>query len=222
MSMSLSGGAQTRAEQTQGKELRASVKASSDVACMGSLSDVQQTLAELEQRGVLECGVLAAEEILPRVEDAEEELDAEWDFADEDALPEDLGDSESVSAPSSPYRIRVVRLPDGSVTFDVPETGGEGWRVKTSDVRAARQAEAFLRQLTWRQRTFQAIADWLGQQDAKMFVSPESFLGAHVPMAQNVFEREHGIERGALSKYVQGACLDWGASSIPLRRLFRS
>ncbi len=204
---------------TQGSELRAALSAATEIACTASPRAVREFLSGLEQRGDIVQGALPSDEILPILSE-EKEFDCEWDYSDEDEYREEsqyesfqdngIGPYESEDT----YVIRVERLSDGTVGFDLPETGGEACRGVTSLGNKALDA------LSKRAETYKAIVKWL---QGSSLVSVEAFLTDHEVMSQKDFiDQSHlDIEQGTFSKYVRNARLAWDAGSISLDRLFK-
>ncbi len=206
----------------QRPELTAVLSAATDIACTASPRAVQEFLSRLEQRGDIVQGALPSDEMLPCLSD-EEEFDVEGDFSDEDENHEEnqcescqdggVGPYESEDA----YVIRVERLSDGTVGFDLPETGGEAYRGVTP------LGNKTLEALSKRAETYGAIVKWIQNHPSSSLVSAEAFLAAHEVMSQKDFidQSQLDVAPGTFSKYVRNARLAWDAGSIPLSRLFK-
>ena len=198
---------------------RVALAAATDVVCTASPRAVQEFLSRLEQRGDIVQNALPSDEILPCLSE-EEEFDIEWDSSDEDENHEEnqyesfqaggIGPYESEDA----YVIRVERLSDGTVGFDLPETGGEAYRGVTP------LGNKTLEALSKRAETYKAIVKWL---QGSSLASIEAFLAAHEVMSQKDFidQSQLDVAPGTFSKYVRNARLAWDAGSIPLSRLFK-
>lgn len=221
MTMGPSVGQTTGTEQRQ--SLIASLAAATDIVCTAAPGEVMEFLAGLEQRGDIVQDALPGDEMLPCVSEGEE-FDAEWDYSDEDVCHEESQYESFADTGTGPYEsedayvIRVECLPDGSVFFDVPETGGEAYRGITMLGKKALDA------LSKRTRTYESVVKWLQEQPSSSFASAEDFLATWKGMPQKVFlgESHLGVAPGTFSKYVRNARLAWGGGSIPLARLFKS
>ena len=201
---------------------RVALAAATDVVCTASPRAVQEFLSRLEQRGDIVQNALPSDEILPCLSE-EEEFDIEWDSSDEDENHEEnqyesfqaggIGPYESEDA----YVIRVERLSDGTVGFDLPETGGEAYQGVT------RLGGKALLALSKRAETYGAIVKWLQGTSSLSLGSVEDFLVGHKGISQKAFiDQSHlDIEPGTFSKYVRNARLAWVNGSIPLDRLFK-
>ena len=203
----------------QRPELIAVLSAATDIACTASPRAVQEFLSRLEQRGDIVQDALPSDEMLPCLSE-EDEFDIELDPSDEDENPEEnqyesfqdsgVGPYESEDA----YVIRVERLSDGTIGFDLPETRGEAYRGVTLLGNKALDA------LSKRAETYKAIVKWL---QGSSLGSVEAFLANHEVMSQKHFiDQSHlDIEPGTFSKYVRNARLAWDTGSIPIDRLFK-
>ena len=219
--LSIGPSSEQRASHNQRQELTAALSAATDIVCTASPSEVQEFLSRLEQCGDIVQDTLPSDEILPILSE-EKEFDCEWDYSDED---ENHGENQYESSQDSgigPYEsedayvIRVERQPDGSVSFDLPETGGEAYRGVTL------LGDRALSALSKRVETYGAIVRWIKKQLSSL-TSPEAFLDGHKGMAQKDFLKQSHLDvaAGTFSKYLHNARLAWGTGSIPLDRLFK-
>ena len=221
MTMGPSGSQTTVDEQQQ--RLIASLAAATDIVCTASPDEVMEFLTKLEQKGDIVQDALPIDETLPCVAEGEE-FDAEWDYSDEDVYHEESQHESFADTGTGPYEsedayvIRVECLPDGSIAFDMPETGGEAYRGVTRLGRKALDA------LSKRARTYKAIVKWLQERPSSSFASAEDFLATGEGMSQKNFRVQSPLDvaAGTFSKYVRSARLAWETGSIPLSRLFKS
>ena len=206
----------------------AALLAKADLVCSASPLEVQRYLQELELRGCIVQDMSAGYEELSIDEDlAVKELDAEWDFADEDALMVESDESLSEVPETEPfvsdvaYVLRVFRNGgDGGIEIDVPEMGGEAY-VGCDKLGLG---QTVLQNLNQRRDAYRAIAKWLIGSDAmRQADTVAKFLSIHKQIMQKDFIQKQGlgILEPSFSKYLGAARLAWSDGSIPLRRLFK-
>ena len=172
----------------QSQKGKTALAAVTDIVCTASPRAVQEFLSRLEQCGDIVQDTLPSDEILPVLSE-EKEFDGEWDYSDEDEYQEENQYGSSQDSGIGPYEsedayvIRVERQPDGLVSFDLPETGGESYRGVT--LLGGRALSA----LSKRVETYGAIVRWIKKQLSSL-TSPEAFLDGHKGMSQKDFLKQ--------------------------------
>lgn len=205
------------------QKVKLALRAQVGLVCSESPREVQRFLERLEQTGDIVLDVSPDDEDIP-LENEDDMYSAEWDYTDEDADwdGDDSGFSISGADPywfDDAYVIRIKRLADGRVEFEIPEMGGESYRG------ASKLGEGVLGELSQRGRAYRAIVDWLVKNDVVRQVnSLGEFMKMHKFISQAEFlvdQLNRTIPASSFSRYLNGARLAWNESCIPLRELFK-
>ena len=223
MKMSADAVPQPKQSSKADQKVRQALRAQASLVCLESPHEVQRFLEKLEQTGDIVQDVSPDDEDIP-LENEDDTCNAEWDYADEDEVQGASDEGRFMILGADPYWtanayvIRIHRLLNGRVEFDVPEMGGEGYRG------VSKLGESVLGELSRRRRVYCAIAKWVAESGAvREADSPVEFLERHQAISQVKFlERlTERIPASSFSKYLNGARLAWHNGSIPLRNLFR-